>query len=128
MNRFGPLLLALAVAAAASGPAPARAQAADPPYEQQLQRLSEILGALHYLRELCGAAEGQQWREEMQALIEAEEPTPERRARLVDRFNLGYSGFASVYRNCTEAATLAIDRYMREGSRISQDIIARYGR
>ena len=28
------------------------------PYESDLQRLSEILGALHYLRDLCGAARG----------------------------------------------------------------------
>ena len=41
------------------------------PYDGKLLRLSEILGAVHYLRELCGANEGQLWREKMmQILIE----------------------------------------------------------
>ena len=29
------------------------------PYDSKLMRLAEILGAVHYLRELCGAQEGQ---------------------------------------------------------------------
>ncbi len=37
----------------AAAPA-ARAQDARP-YDDKLMRLSEILGAVHYLRELCGA-------------------------------------------------------------------------
>src|SRR5688572_33237160 len=32
------------------------------PFDGDLARLSEILGALHYLRGLCGAKEGQKWR------------------------------------------------------------------
>ena len=37
------------------------------PFDKDLQRLAEILGALHYLRQLCGANEGPKWRNEMQA-------------------------------------------------------------
>lgn len=107
---------------------PARAAPGDPPYEPQLQRLSEILGALHYLRPLCGAAEGSVWRDQMEALIAAEQPTPERRGRMVSRFNQGYRSFASVYRSCTPAASFAIERYTEEGARISRDIASRYGR
>ena len=29
------------------------------PYDEKLVRLSEILGAVHYLRELCGSNDGQ---------------------------------------------------------------------
>jgi uncharacterized protein (TIGR02301 family) len=64
----------------------------------------------------------------MQALIDAESPDPDRRARMVDRFNRGYQGFRSVYRTCTPAATLAIDRYMEEGAKIARDITVRYGK
>ena len=32
-------------------------EGAPPPYEGELSRLAEILGALHYLRPLCGAKE-----------------------------------------------------------------------
>ena len=43
-----------------------------PAYGGQLNKLSEVLGSLHYLRTLCGANEGQKWRDEMQALVVAE--------------------------------------------------------
>jgi uncharacterized protein (TIGR02301 family) len=99
------------------------------PYESDLQRLSEIMGALHYLRELCGAREGQVWRNEMQALVDAEAPSGERRERrerLVASFNRGYRGFQQTYRTCTPAADYAIRRYLDEGSKIARDITARY--
>jgi uncharacterized protein (TIGR02301 family) len=96
------------------------------PYEGDLQRLSEILGALHYLRDLCGAREGQIWRNEMQALVDAEAPSGERRERLVASFNRGYRGFQQTYRTCTPAAEYAIRRYLDEGSKIARDITARY--
>jgi len=97
-------------------------------YDDQLLRLSEILGAMHYLRPLCGSNEGGLWRSEMEAFLTAEQPDPARKARFVDRFNHGYEGFRSVYRVCTPAATLAIDRYMAEGARIARDVSARYGK
>lgn len=108
---------------------PAFAQAAPggrAPYESDLQRLSEILGALHYLRDICGAREGQIWRNEMQALVDAEAPSGERRERLVASFNRGYRGFQQTYRTCTPAADYAIRRYLDEGSKIARDITARY--
>ncbi|HET7715904.1 MAG TPA: TIGR02301 family protein [Bauldia sp.] len=98
------------------------------PYDGRLVRLSEILGSVHYLRELCGAREGTLWRDQMQGLIDAEQAQGERLARLVDGFNRGYEGFKAVYRACTPAATTAVDRYMEEGAKIARDIAARYGR
>jgi uncharacterized protein (TIGR02301 family) len=129
-----PLLAALAASAAAQDdpptpiPAPLPPPPATAPYEQGLVRLSEILGAMHYLRELCGAGEGTLWRDQMQGLIDAEQADGPRRARLVDGFNRGYEGFKSVYRACTPAAATAIDRYMEEGAKIARDVAARYGR
>jgi uncharacterized protein (TIGR02301 family) len=96
------------------------------PYESDMQRLSEILGALHYLRDVCGAKEGQTWRNEMQALVDAEAPSGERRERLIASFNRGYRGFQQTYRTCTPAADFAIRRYLEEGSKIARDITARY--
>lgn len=91
-----------------------------------MQRLAEILGALQYLRGICGANEGQTWRNEMQALVDAEAPGGERRDRLIGSFNRGYRGFQQTYRNCTPAANLAIRRYLEEGAKIARDITARY--
>jgi hypothetical protein len=41
---------------------------------------AEILGAVHYLRELCGAQEGQLWREQMRQILKNEGSTAARRA------------------------------------------------
>jgi uncharacterized protein (TIGR02301 family) len=138
MRNAAPLLLALllgaspalaASAAQKAPPAPRPAvQAAAPAYEADLLRLSEILGAMHYLRGLCGANEGDQWRDQMQLLLDTEQPDEARRARMVDRFNRGYDSYKAVYLSCTPAATEASDRYLDEGAKIAAEITARYGR
>lgn len=104
----------------------ARAQDAAAPFDGDLARLSEILGTLHYLRGICGNNEGAKWRNEMQALVDAETPTGERRARMINSFNRGYNGFQQTYRTCTPAAGIAIRRYIEEGAKISRDLTARY--
>ena len=104
----------------------ARAQDAAAPFDADLQRLAEILGTLHYLRGICGTNEGPKWRNEMQALVDAETPSGDRRARMIAAFNRGYNGFQQTYRTCTPAASVAIRRYIEEGSRISRDLTARY--
>ena len=96
------------------------------PFDNDLARLSEILGALHYLRAVCNSKDGQKWREQMEALVDAEAPTGERKQRMVASFNRGYRGFQQTYRTCTPAADIAIRRYLDEGARISRDITARY--
>ena len=105
---------------------PARAEVGAAPFDASLQRLAEILGALHYLRGICGANEGQKWRNEMQALIDAEAPAGERRTRMIASFNRGYRGFQQTYRTCTPAADLVIRRYLEEGSKIAREMTARY--
>ena len=121
--------LVFIILAAAGLPSRSLGQAgegAPAPYDGDLQRLAEILGALHYLRSICGANEGQKWRNEMQALLDAEAPSGDRRNRLQMRFNRGYRGFQQTYRTCTPAADLVIRRYLEEGSKISREITARY--
>jgi uncharacterized protein (TIGR02301 family) len=108
-----------------SGPARA-VETGGAPYDGDLQRLSEILGALHYLRGICGSKEGQKWRSEMQALIDAEAPTGDRRSKLQTSFNNGFRVFQQTYRTCTPAANVTIRRYLLEGSKISREITARY--
>lgn len=102
------------------------ARGAEAPFDKDLARLSEILGSLHFLRNLCGEP-GAQWRGEMERLLQAENPTPDRRARFVASFNRGYRTFDAAYRNCTASAQAAIERYVKEGETLSRDIAARYG-
>jgi uncharacterized protein (TIGR02301 family) len=105
-----------------------RAGAADAaaPFDGGLARLSEILGSLHYLRGLCGANEGNKWRAEMQALLDAEAPNGQRRSQFIAHFNKGYRTYLETYRTCTPAADLVIRRYLEEGSKIAREVTARY--
>jgi uncharacterized protein (TIGR02301 family) len=132
-RRIAPFVLAACLTAApplatAGAAQVLSAEPPPPPYEEQLLRLSEILGAIHYLRHLCEHDEKDTWRAQMAALIDAEEPDDLRRARMIDRFNRGHEGFRAVYRNCTPAAATSADRYLEEGAKIAADITARYGK
>lgn len=101
-------------------------RAAEAPYDAGLLRLSEILGSLHFLRNLCGER-GTIWRERMEALVTTEKPDEKRRAQLVANFNRGYRSFSSTYSACTPQAIEAIKRYTAEGERLSSEIAGRYG-
>jgi uncharacterized protein (TIGR02301 family) len=109
-----------------AAPTPPTAQDLPAPYDRDLQRLSEILGALHFLRGVCKSDEGQKWRDEAQALIDAEAPAGQRHDQMVASFNRGYRGFQQSYRTCTPAADVVIRRYLEEGAKIARDITARY--
>lgn len=98
-----------------------------PSYGDQLNRLSEVLGSLHYLRTLCGANEGQKWRDEMQALVVAEAPTKKQKELMTARFNRGFRGYREIYRECTPAASQAAAEHLREGVKLSSEIPTRYG-
>jgi uncharacterized protein (TIGR02301 family) len=93
------------------------------PYDERLMRLSEILGAIHYLRELCGANEGQAWRERMRELMDAEGSTALRRAKLTRSFNNGYRSYSRTYNACTGSAQTAIIRFLAEGSEIADTLM-----
>lgn len=123
---FRPLFLAacLSLASAAAGGGAARA--AEAPFEGRLMRLAEVLGSLHYLRNLCGET-GDRWRGQMEKLLAAENPDAARRARFIANFNRGYRSFNEIYVNCTPSATEAISRYMKEGEALSREIAAQYG-
>ena len=123
---MAPRIFLLGLLALFAAAAPARAEVAAAPFDPSLQRLAEILGALHYLRGICGANEGQKWRNEMQSLVDAEAPGGERRARMIASFNRGYRGYQQTYRTCTPAADVVIRRYLEEGSKIARELTARY--
>ncbi len=117
-----PVLLVLA---ALCGPVvPAHAQTA--PYDEKVQRLAELIGALHYLRNLCGET-GNDWRLSMENLLAAEKPEGERRKRYIASFNRGYRSFASVHTSCTATSMEAISLYMKEGEALSREIVVRFG-
>ena len=93
------------------------------PYDERLTRLSEILGAVHYLRELCGAEEGQQWRERMADLLQSEGSSALRKAKLTRSFNKGYQSYSRTYNTCSPSAQNAINRFLTEGAQIADTLV-----
>ncbi len=93
------------------------------PYDDRLMRLSEVLGAVHYLRELCGANDGQLWRDRMKELMDAEGSTALRRAKLTRSFNNGYRSYSRTYNSCTPSAQTAITRFLGEGAEIADALM-----
>src|SRR5688572_33218562 len=124
MRRLSSILLASLIILPLALARPAAAL--DAPYEAGLLRIAEVMGSLHFLRNLCGE-KGNQWRQTMERLLAAENPEPERRARFVASFNRGYRSFEGTYTKCTASATEAIGRYTVEGENLARDLASRYG-
>ena len=107
-------------------PSPAP-QDGHPPYEPQLLRLAQIIGALVYLRDLCGDNDGDKWRAKMADLLAGETNSEAERQRLAGAYNQGFHGYALTYRSCTPNAKLVIARYLDEGERLAHDVESSYG-
>ena len=101
-------LLAVAPRVVAQTPSPNDSK----PYDDRLVRLSEVLGAVHFLRELCGNNDGMLWRDRMRELMDAEGATPNRRLKLTRAFNTGYRSYSRTYSTCTPSAQTAIARFI----------------
>lgn len=122
-HRLAKLALACAAFAACVAPSARAASPDTKPYDERLLRLSEILGAVHYLRELCGADEGQLWRQRMGELLQAEGSTALRKARLTRSFNKGYRSYSRTYNTCSPSAQTAINRFLTEGAQIADSLV-----
>jgi uncharacterized protein (TIGR02301 family) len=109
-----------------TAPAPPPAER-PPPYEPQLLRLAEMSGALAYLRNLCGAGDGEKFRARMAELLEAEGVSDARRDLLAGAYNRGFRDYQTTYRMCTPAASAVIDRYLTETARLAAEVAGRYG-
>ncbi len=112
-------------AAAAKTPAPAAEP--PPPYQPQLLRLAEIMGALTYLRDLCGAGDGAKFRARMAALLEAESASETERDLLAGAYNRGFEDYRITYRECTPAAGEIIANFLSEMARLATEVASRYG-
>ena len=119
----GALGLLLAVAMFVASPSHAASDAGTKPYDKKLYRLTEILGAVHYLRELCNAEDGMVWRDQMNSIISSEGTNDFRRVTLIKQFNKGYRSYRRTYRTCTNSAQTAIDHFLAEGSKISDELV-----
>jgi len=154
-----------AAAQAVSAPLSARPNAANPAdnssgsalsaYDEKLLRLAEVLGALHYLANLCPQASqappasqasvvsqtqpnpdaaktaapaggNMIWRDYMQNITAALHNDMRQNARLNAAFNRSYQALSDNYRSCTTAAGEALARYHLEGLNISAVLLENF--
>lgn len=118
----GTLRLAVFFAAAVFG---GPAYAIDPPYQKDMERLTEILGSLYFLQPLC-VVEVEDWRAQAAELIALDNPDDDRRQRLIGKFNTGYESYARVYRSCTPSANEAMIRLLVEAEKSAHEIRERF--
>lgn len=129
-RRFATAALAAALLCAHAPPivtaqpvAPPESAADTKPYDEKIVRLAELLGALHFLRELCGGNDGMQWRDRMRELIDAEGTTASRRLKFTRAFNAGYRSYNRSYTACTPTARTTIDRFLAEGAELADGLV-----
>ncbi|MDR3497903.1 MAG: TIGR02301 family protein [Parvibaculum sp.] len=87
--------------------------------DQGLDRLAEILGAAHHLRDICGANEGALWRNKMIDMLEAAHADAAARERLIEHFNNAYYRYRSLYPTCTGQAAAEANALFEEGRKLS---------
>ncbi|PZR87069.1 MAG: TIGR02301 family protein [Hyphomicrobiales bacterium] len=107
--------------------APAPDSEPPPPYDPEMLRLAEILGALTYLDTLCASNPQGDWRAKMQALLEADAKTAARKERLAGSYNRGFHDYERTYHLCTQNAQATIGRFLAEGAGIAHQVVNRYG-
>ncbi|WP_319531647.1 TIGR02301 family protein [uncultured Cohaesibacter sp.] len=99
-----------------------------PPYEQSLRRLSSVVGALMYLDPLCNGSDPQVWRDQMAAILDAEDADDTRRRQLTDRFNKSYRTFSLTYKDCNSQAEKITGIYHLEGQNLLTGLKLRHVR
>lgn len=97
---------------------PAGAQS--PRYERNLLRLSEILGAMHHLQQVCGKHDDQNWRNQMMEVMKVERVKGDKKQRLTDTFNRSYMQHQELFTSCTQAADRYIDAFVGEGTELTE--------
>lgn len=125
MTRFFVSLLLLAGLTVSSSSANAQ-DISGPPYENQMIRLAETLGSLHYLSNLC-SDKNNLWRDQMNELITAEKADTNRRKMLISAFNNSYRTYSDNYSQCTDQALKAIERFKQQGEKLTEALVAHYG-
>lgn len=96
--------------------------------EKPLVEISEVVGALAFLSQLCSpGVMPNPWRSRMEALLEAEGEASGAKEQMAGAFNTGYADYATTYRQCTPAAQAATQALAREAARLARDLERRFG-
>jgi uncharacterized protein (TIGR02301 family) len=132
MARFDLFCAGLLCAVVAMGSVQAQqalpAETTATPYDKQINRLSEILGTVTYLRNLCAEQPEPQWRAAMEKLLTFDAGSePARKEQLTAAYNRGYRAFGALHTLCTDAARTTEREYRAEGATLIKEMTNRFG-
>lgn len=99
--------------------------AIDPLYQPQMQRLLFVIGSLYFLGPTCGYKQND-WRQHAADLIAVDNPTDDRRQRLMGSFNEGYQAYSRLYNGCTGSAEQATGQLLVEAEQLAREIHNRF--
>lgn len=109
-------IMALAIVLAITlAPAPARADK----LTDGIGRLSEILGTIHHLRDICGANDGPLWRNKMIDMINVAELNATQRQVMISHFNDAFYQARTRYPTCTTNAAKRANKLFDEAHRLA---------
>ncbi|SOC86171.1 TIGR02301 family protein [Ensifer adhaerens] len=98
------------------------------PYDDKLAQLSEILGSLDFIRNLCEHDSEPQWKAMMGQLLDSDaKDEPARREKLTAAYNRGYRTFSAIQTTCSAQLRATAERYRNEGATLATEITTRYG-
>ncbi|MCD2171927.1 TIGR02301 family protein [Rhizobium sp. C4] len=98
------------------------------PYDDKLVQLSEILGSLDFIRNLCERDSEPQWKAMMGQLLDSDaKDEPARREKLTAAYNRGYRTFSAIQTTCSAQLRTTAEQYRIEGATLATEITTRYG-
>ena len=112
-------------------PAEAPSAAEAPPYEGQLLKISELMGTVAFLADLCpdlheSDQDGEMWRQKAKGLLDAQANNDTLRALLAGAYNRGYLGYEVNYHLCTDMARMSFKHNLSVINGISSALTRKY--
>ncbi len=115
-----PSVVLIALALIVALPVPADAQSTR--LERRLVKISEVMGALHYLRGACYRPERTQWRSEFDLLLKQYRPSTSLRNRMNDAFHGAYVYHQRNYAGCTQDTAYRASKMADDGERLARKL------
>lgn len=115
-----PLVAVLALVLLAVMAQPADAQSRK--LERRLVRISEVMGALHYLRGACYRPERTQWRSQFDLLLKQYRPQIALRNQMTDAFHGSYVYHQRNFNGCNGNTAAEASILAEEGERLSRKL------
>lgn len=112
-------------------PPAARLQDETPPYEGDILKLSELMGSVAFLADLCPdmhdpAQNGEMWRQKAQSLLDTQAKSDILKALMAGAYNRGYQDYEVNYNACTDVARTGFSRDLSAINHLASALTRKY--